>query len=425
MSGPRTIIPRGKTILPDVVTRSVTRVVDRIIGNRAPVLPTLVGDVVLELPTVDAGLNDVIATDASAGFLSPLKRFAADFSLNTLPPLHFHGGGPIATSSTSLTDAMDNVPKPNRATVDWSNVSTRSIDHRLTAAVERLLSSIARNVSLRLDEITVFLHSGRMKPPGESSVFERFHEQRGDGRHGNRLYSLIPARRSLVIHLFRVSERLLTQYADGFIQQEIDNLYPSLLAQSLTVTPAKYFLTAPKNADTEIYWQHGGSSIPLYKDGQWRTPPNIEPQSFTLPSIPGSRLVVRLDNITLDRGHRTRYSASISIPADDRELLENEVESFGHGRGHRFFATFAELLTGYIDSNGTPLGAIARERAGAVDISIALTRSEADFVINDADRSTIKVDVKVPLSEIPRGESHISRVGKLLRIAIRKRGELL
>ncbi len=440
MAGPRTIVPRGKMIIPEVVTRGVTRVVDRIIGKSALVLPILAGDVIPELPTVDTDLNDVTATDDSAGFLAPLKRFRDGFMLTDLPSLEFHGGKEIAPPATSLTDTIDYRPSSSSVTIDWSDfygapgdVLGRALiasltpfgppvidSENLSEGIALLLSSVARNTTLDLNEVKIFLHSGRAKtfktPPrdGEISI------QTGEGHKSERLYVFDPDFRTLAVHLFKITERLLERYANGFIGQEMDRLYPSLIAQSLAVPIIRFFGNL-LTWSTELYWRHQGSSILLYRDGIWS---NIA--GPTLPHIAGASFLVKFDNFTgapsvNDRSiDHTRWDVSISIPADNRALLAAEL---GPNMGAKdYFENFARQIIAQFQNGLPPIDANIIRTTHKVGLSIFLTPSDANFSVAPISDRELSIAAHLPLGEVAflsdPNPSSDQRIRVLLNLAI-------
>ena len=440
MSGPRSIVPRSKTIIPEFFTRGAAKALDRVVGRTVGVSTSIVTDVIPDLPATDTGLTDVMATDASAGFLAPLKQFADGFTLTGLPSMEFHGGDLRTPPATSLTDTIDYRPSSSSVTIDWgdfygtpSEIWARTfafstsplgpavIDRAdLSEGIAKLLSSIARNTTLNLDAINIFLHSGRAKtlktPPrdGEISI------QTGEGRKSERLYIFDPDFRTLGVHLFKITETLLARYATGFIGQEMDRLYPSLVAQSLAVPIIRFFGNLP-TLSTELYWKHQGSSILLYKDGAWSNAAGP-----TLPHIAGASFLVTFDNFTgapsvNDRSiDHTRWDVSISIPADNRALLTAEL---GPGTGTRFyFEKFARQIIAHLQNGVPPLDTDTLKTTHNISLSIFLTRSEANFSVAPISDRELSVAVRIPLGEVTYpsnpNPSSTQRIRTLLDLAI-------
>ena len=474
----RNIILRGKTILPDAVSSRVGRALDRVTGRVGISLPSIIGEPMLAPPMTDTVVIDNVesgvVTDGSLDlveglapmnvarfadyatrvakdpnapiekspsllvkglrlFARPFDRLISGLAISAMPRLHFHGGtGPYSTSRLSLPLAGQHTP--GVVSIDWHDLKGTASSMAETLA-NRLATSLAEHSTPNLSEVRIYIHSdGPRKVPKLSKQWTMV---RGDIETPNeRWYALNTERGIMVIDLFGMTSSLLSSYAEGFLTSEINSAYFDILGKSMGISQTIPLRDFFKNIGlrTRLLWEHKGTSL-LLNEGVTSQTIRLSPSSpirilpLEMPAIPKARFRMEIlspeDLPGLAPFFKTlpdlELRLSVSIPADDLELLNRELADTLNS--YDYFADFGyHIARTLLDAHLKTLRQIA-EGFKVLNLEVYLTRDCAGLRILEGQHDRSRVQIHLPLDRVKIesgafGSHSESRVHYLLHQAI-------
>jgi len=473
----RGITIRNKPIIPEVISSRACKALDRVVTRVGIRLPALFGKEMPAPPAIETIFVDSVdsgfVTDSFLGaiegveipgvarfsdyasrvaetpqapvgngpsllgkglrlFMRPLDRLIGGLTMSAMPLLHFHGGD-YSTKRIALPLTGQKVA--GVVSIDWADIRS-TISPKIEGIIARLIRTISENSTPNLAEIRIFLHSG--KTTSALSLSREWTMVRGDqGKTYERRYALHTEKQILVIDLFGVTPETLEEYAQGFLSSEINSAFFDILGQSMkapqSISPKQYFESLLPSS--RLYWEFPGTSLLLADGGPGPGFHFVTDQiEHTLPShmpaIPEARF--RVAFIPFTGGpplmkylteQQLNLSISVSIPADNPELLERELVD--RLSAQTYFINFAGFVMRYLlaDYKKTFEDAILGYKN--LDLEIELTRNEADLQIMDADilSNRLKIRISLPLDlkidgRGVTGPSSKSRINDLLSKAI-------